>query len=80
MPMVYLQWKTTQQKERETGPGCGGESKGWRKTESYLIDVSTRMSLNLKIIRPILKIRQPDFKKSYDFICIKLYHFIYIKL
>ena len=78
--MVYLQWKTTQQKERQTGPEGRGESEGWRKTESYLIDASTRMSLNLKIIRPILKIRKPDFKKSYDFIYINLYDLIYIKL
>lgn len=55
--MVCLQWKTSQQKERETGPEGGGESKCWRKAESYLIDASTRMSLSLKIIRPTLKIR-----------------------
>ena len=38
------------------------------------------MSLNLRIIRPILKIRKPDFKKSYDFIYINLYDFSCIKL
>ena len=75
---IYNGRPLSKKKERQDR-GAGERARAGER-QSYLIDVSTRMSLNLKIIRPILKIRQPDFKKSYDFICIKLYDFIYIKL